>query len=68
MQNFLRNAATKPAEMALRGVTPAVELPPQNTQDQERRDMSADNTQDGAEPSPASAGSVSVERDDDGRN
>ena len=28
-----------------------------NTQDQERRDMSNDNTQDGAEPSLASAGS-----------
>ena len=30
----------------------------ENTQDQERRDMSNDNTRDGAEPSLASAGSV----------
>jgi hypothetical protein len=29
----------------------------QNVKDQERRDMSNDNTQDGAEPSPASVGS-----------
>jgi hypothetical protein len=30
----------------------------ENNKDQERRDMSDDNTQDAAEPSPASAGSV----------
>jgi hypothetical protein len=35
---------------------------PQNVKDQERRTMNTDNTQDGAEPSPASVGSHGDER------
>lgn len=50
------------AELALRGKTGlAVAYAAYafaNTEDQERRDMSDDNTQDAAEPTPASAGSV----------
>ena len=47
-----RNADANP----LRKV-PANQLPAGNDKDQERRTMNDDNTQGGAEPSPASAGS-----------
>jgi len=48
-------------QIFLNGLTPigGLRCVGENTKDQERRDMNTDNTQGGAEPSPASAGSHS---------